>query len=89
MALLGELTALPGTCLIMSKETSRIDSHGHMHAISYAAQLPWLRFQSIRDNILFGQPFDEARYLEVVDCCALNPDLQTLEDGDATEIGAR
>jgi hypothetical protein len=25
----------------------------------------------------------------VVECCALKPDLDMLEDGDATEIGAR
>ncbi|KAJ7161745.1 P-loop containing nucleoside triphosphate hydrolase protein [Mycena filopes] len=40
-------------------------------------------------NILFGYPFDEARYNEVIECCALQPDLDVLEDGDATEIGAR
>ncbi|KAJ7212815.1 multidrug resistance-associated ABC transporter [Mycena haematopus] len=90
MALLGELTLLPGGGrIIMSKNLSKIDEYGNMHGISYAAQSPWLRHQSIRDNILFGYPFDEARYKEVVECCALQPDLDVLEDGDATEIGAR
>jgi hypothetical protein len=51
-------------------------------------QSPWLRHQSIKDNILFGYPFDEEQYNVFLDCCVLKPDLEMLEDGDATEIGA-
>ncbi|KAF9039893.1 multidrug resistance-associated ABC transporter [Panaeolus papilionaceus] len=88
LAMLGEMTLLSGR-IIMKKNTRLVDEHGLMHSISYAAQTPWLRHQSIKDNILFGYPFDEARYNEVLECCALNPDLAILEDGDLTEIGSR
>jgi ABC-type uncharacterized transport system fused permease/ATPase subunit len=89
MALLGEMTLLPGGRIIMSKNPSRVDEHGLMHSISYAAQSPWLQHQSIKENILFGYPYDADRYNDVVECCALKPDLEALEDGDATEIGDR
>ncbi|EGO00623.1 hypothetical protein SERLA73DRAFT_104969 [Serpula lacrymans var. lacrymans S7.3] len=88
MALLGEMTAVHGR-LIMSKNPSQVDENGLMYAISYGAQSPWLRHQSIKDNILFDYPYDEKRYNAVIECCALKPDLAILEDGDATEIGAR
>ena len=88
MALLGEMTTLSGT-VILSKRSSLVDEFGLTHTVAYAAQSPWLRHQTIKDNILFGYPHDEARYSAVVEACALKPDLDVLEDGDATEIGAR
>jgi len=87
MALLGEMTTIPG-CTVMYKKPSQIDN-GLMHSILYAAQSLWLRHQSIKDNILFGYPFDEERYNTVIEVCALGPDLKMLEDGGQTEIGVR
>lgn len=88
MALLGEMTRLEGE-LILSKNPSKVDGYGLAHCPSYAAQSPWLQHLSIKDNILFGFPFNEDRYEQVIDACALRPDLEMLEDGDLTEIGTR
>ncbi|KAI0030296.1 hypothetical protein K488DRAFT_87904 [Vararia minispora EC-137] len=88
MALLGEMMTLDGR-IVMRKDPSRVYPNGLTHTISYAAQTPWLRNQSIRDNILFGYPPNDARYRKVLEACALLPDLDVLEDGDATEVGAR
>jgi ABC-type transport system involved in cytochrome bd biosynthesis fused ATPase/permease subunit len=87
MALLGEMTQVFGR-RILTKDASRVDEHGFAYAISYTAQMPWLRHASIRDNIIFGYPYEEDRYHQVIECCALSPDLEILEDGDMTEIGA-
>ncbi|UKZ75371.1 hypothetical protein TrVFT333_003054 [Trichoderma virens FT-333] len=57
-------------------------------SVAYVAQTPWLESASFRDNILFGLPYDEARYQKVIDICALKKDLEILPDGDKTELGA-
>ena len=53
----------------------------------YCAQSPWLQSMSIRDNILFASPFDETRYRNVIDACALTPDMASFKDGDQSLIG--
>ncbi|KAJ8684206.1 hypothetical protein QAD02_019998, partial [Eretmocerus hayati] len=57
--------------------------------ISYACQDSWLFSGTVRENILFGQPFDPARYSEVTEVCALRRDFEQLPKGDLTVIGER
>ena len=52
-------------------------------------QVPWVFSGTIRDNILFGQPLETERYEQILDACALNPDLETFPKGDLTYIGER
>ncbi|KAG0061844.1 hypothetical protein BGZ90_003357 [Linnemannia elongata] len=58
-------------------------------AISYAPQTPWIQNATIRDNILFDQPFDKKLYGRVVRVCCLIQDLDSFPARDLTEIGER
>jgi ATP-binding cassette subfamily C (CFTR/MRP) protein 1 len=57
--------------------------------IAYASQQAWIQNQSVRDNVLFGEPYDAEHYQRVVKACQLLPDFDMLELGDQTEIGER
>ncbi|KAH7101324.1 P-loop containing nucleoside triphosphate hydrolase protein [Auriculariales sp. MPI-PUGE-AT-0066] len=88
-AILGEMKCLEGR-VFLPKFPSHVDSQsGLKEAISFCAQQPWLENRTIRDNIVFGAPYDRKRYNMVLSACALMPDLKILEDGDMTEIGEK
>ncbi|GMH35448.1 hypothetical protein BSKO_03316 [Bryopsis sp. KO-2023] len=57
--------------------------------VAYVSQVPWVKAGTVRENIVFGQPFDEEKYQTVIEACALLPDIQRLPAGDATELGER
>ncbi|KAI2473981.1 ATP binding cassette (ABC) transporter subfamily C member [Diabrotica virgifera virgifera] len=57
--------------------------------VSYASQEPWLFGGSIRQNILFGEEFDQEKYDEVVKVCALERDFTLFPHGDRTLAGER
>ncbi|KAI0782172.1 multidrug resistance-associated ABC transporter [Abortiporus biennis] len=57
--------------------------------IAYHAQESWVLNETIKENILFGSPFDEARYHDVIEQCALKHDLSLFDAGDLTEVGEK
>ena len=57
--------------------------------MSYASQTAWIQNATLRDNILFGQSFDEKRYWQVIKNSCLEPDLKLLPEGDLSEIGEK
>nr|QCO93577.1 ATP-binding cassette subfamily C member 6 [Chilo suppressalis] len=57
--------------------------------LSYASQEPWLFVATVRQNILFGLPYNSKKYKEVVRVCALQKDFQQFPHGDQTLVGER
>ena len=55
--------------------------------VAYAAQSAFIVNGTVKENICFGREWDEKRYEDVLDACCLRPDLKTLTNGDASEIG--
>ena len=72
--------------MLSLKRGSKIYVNG---SISYVSQIPWIRNATIKDNILFYQPYDEKKYNEVVELSQLRPDLEIFDAGDLTEIGEK
>lgn len=75
-AILGEMYTLHGRVFVRGR-------------IAYVPQHAWILNASVKDNILFGQPYDESCYLKVLYSSGLEPDLAILPAGDMTEIGER
>ena len=93
MALLGEMTIMSGRVYLpggRSREDVRPDPEtGLAETCAYVAQQAWLVNASIKDNILFSAPFDEKRYRDVIVACALERDLEILDNGDETLVGEK
>uniref|UniRef100_A0A3P8YJK2 ATP-binding cassette sub-family C member 5 n=1 Tax=Esox lucius TaxID=8010 RepID=A0A3P8YJK2_ESOLU len=75
-ALLGQMTLLEGHVVATG-------------GFAYVAQQAWILNDSLRENILFGNEYNEDKYNAVLGACCLIPDLTELPYGDMTEIGER
>lgn len=56
---------------------------------AFCPQYAWIQNATVKENIVFGRPFNQEWYDSVVDACALRPDFEMLPHGDQTEIGER
>nr|CAB3486872.1 unnamed protein product [Digitaria exilis] len=56
---------------------------------AYVPQTAWIMSGNIRDNILFGNPYDKEKYERILQACALAKDIEMFANGDLTEIGER
>uniref|UniRef100_A0A8D0ED93 ABC-type glutathione-S-conjugate transporter n=1 Tax=Salvator merianae TaxID=96440 RepID=A0A8D0ED93_SALMN len=75
-ALLGEMEKLHGEVAVKG-------------SVAYVPQQAWIQNATLKDNILFGRPYNEQKYQAVIEACALKQDLEVLPGGDQTEIGEK
>ncbi|XP_052041364.1 ATP-binding cassette sub-family C member 2 [Apodemus sylvaticus] len=94
----GQLVAVVGT--VGSGKSSLVSAmlgemenvHGHITikgSTAYVPQQAWIQNGTIKDNILFGSEYNEKKYQNVLEACALLSDLEMLPGGDMAEIGEK
>lgn len=77
------LTAIAGNLIRSSGHVRIADINA---GFGYVSQSVWLQHGTIRENIVWGEGYDEARYKKILWSCALHKDLQEL-GGDECDVG--
>lgn len=83
-AILGEMEPIQGSRVYLPRPANSPSGY-----VSYCSQSPWVVNDTLRGNVLFGRPYDEERYNQIVEASALVDDIAVLPAGDMTEIGER
>lgn len=87
-SILGESDVIAGSIKLPAKQSSVEEDWIDHSLVAYVAQIPWTENATIRDNILFGLPYLQERYEQVIWACALEKDIEIMPDGELTEVGA-
>ncbi|KAI0746725.1 multidrug resistance-associated ABC transporter [Daedaleopsis nitida] len=75
-ALIGEMRKTRGDCVFSS-------------TAAYVPQTAWIMNATLRQNVIFGQEENEAKFRDIIKACCLEPDLEMLPNGEETEIGEK
>ena len=82
----GKSTLLSAIAGELSETRGTISYQG---TLAYVPQNAWVFSGTIRENILFGQPYDEPKYTRTIEACALKEDIKQFPDHDQTVAGER
>jgi len=74
-ACIGELNVQQGSVSVLGR-------------VAFVPQTAFIINGTLRDNVLFGQPFEPSLYARTIHACCLQSDIDLLPAGDATEIGS-
>ena len=76
MALMREMETIRGTIYVRG-------------SLFYVAQEPWIFTSTLKQNILFGKDYDEAKFERVIRACSLDKDIMVMAEGCETIIGEK
>ena len=80
----GKSTLLAAIAGEIIKSSGKVFCSG---AIAYVPQTAWVFPGTLRENILFGEAYDEKKYTEVVEASALKEDINRFPNGDLSFVG--
>ncbi|XP_065061425.1 ATP-binding cassette sub-family C member 10-like [Rhopilema esculentum] len=83
----GKSSLLAAITAEMERLDGKVYTSDEIDGFGFVNQDPWIQHMTIRENILFGKPFYQRFYQDVIEACALREDLDALPDGDLTEVG--
>ncbi|CAG9575807.1 unnamed protein product [Danaus chrysippus] len=75
--------------LLLKELPAAVGSVSVFGDVSYACQEAWLFPSTVRENILFGLPYDKEKYRRVCKVCALEKDFKQFPYSDQTLVGER
>ena len=80
----GKSTLLAAIAGEVVKSSGTVTCNGK---IAYVPQSSWVFAGTLRDNVLFGEAFDEEKYRKVIEACALREDIDRFPNGDFSFVG--
>ena len=80
----GKSTLLSAIAGEVSATGGKISFQG---TLVYVPQIAWVFSGTLRENILFGEPYVEEKYNRAIQACALREDIQQFPDFDRTVVG--
>ena len=80
----GKSTLLASIAGEVVKSSGTITCNG---TLAYVPQSSWVFAGTLRDNVLFGEAFDEEKYRKVIEACALREDIDRFPNGDFSFVG--
>ena len=86
----GKTLLLHGLLNELEQTSTAIQVHrSGLQKISYFSQTPQIFNNTIRENILFNETYNEKRYQQVLHASCLDIDIENMLQGDQTNLGER